>query len=414
MEPSFLRKSVSALVAVLAIVVALSGCRPAVNVPPENSATQPDWPRQPEATGPPSPNLDEKMPETAASGSEEPRGLHADAPSGFADETVPQEGPGPAPIEGTQPERRALAEQAEIDEQPHSQNAESGVPAPEDPASAAASPGRVASADDDLAGEPAPPTPLVDDPDSLQPLHPTHPIWIDRRRNWVVMVGTVCQRRVPLELFACLRGSKEHESVVSVATEAYVVHAGLLALGAEPGSPVQFVPEFTPPSGTEIEVTVVWEDEHGRRRTARGQDWVRDVAEMFTMFEGLTVNQYDEELNPGDQFAAWKEMEYPWVFAGSQFYERDGRPRYLADTEGDLICVSNFPSAVLDVPVLSDPYAALLFDAFTERIPPLGTPVTVILSPKPGHRIDGADANNGHAQSEPAGNVSSKDDVSEQ
>jgi hypothetical protein len=173
--------------------------------------------------------------------------------------------------------------------------------------------------------------------------------------------------------------------VVAVDAQAYVVHAGLLATGAESGSPVQFVPEFAPPTGTEIEVTVVWEDASGRRREARGQDWVRSVAGLYDAFEGVAANEFDDELNLQDQPDAYRDMPYPWVFAGSRFVvdEQSGKRSYLADGEGDLICVSNFPSAVLDVPIRSsDSNAALLFEAFTERIPPLGTPVTLILSPK--------------------------------
>jgi hypothetical protein len=56
---------------------------------------------------------------------------------------------------------------------------------------------------------------------------------------------------------------------------------------------------------------------------------------------------------------------------------------YQADREGDLICVSNFPAAVLDLPIEStSENTELLFEAFTERIPPVGTAVTVILKPK--------------------------------
>ena len=78
-------------------------------------------------------------------------------------------------------------------------------------------------------------------------------------------------------------------------------------------------------------------------------------------------------------------MEYAWVFAGSHFVrdEQTKEQYYRADGEGDLICVSNFPSAVLDIPVKStDQNAGLLFECFTERIPPIGTPVTLILTPK--------------------------------
>lgn len=202
--------------------------------------------------------------------------------------------------------------------------------------------------------------PLVDNPDALERLHPSYPIWFAKATKSVVMMGTVCQRRAPLELFACLRGSKEHESVVEVPIKAYVLHAGLLAAGAEPGGPVRFEPEYTPPRGPEVEVRVIWKDEKGEKHQARAQQWVRNMR-------------------------TGKAMSAPWVFAGSRFVqdETTGERFYLADTNGDLICVANFPSAVLDVPVAStDSDAGLMFDAFTENIPPRGTPVTLVLTPK--------------------------------
>jgi len=244
----------------------------------------------------------------------------------------------------------------------------------------------------DRESESALPTPLVDDPDSLQLLQPSYPVWIDRDHTQVVMVGRVCQRRAPLELFACMKGSKEHESVLVVNTDAWVMHAGLLAVGAEAGSPVAFVPEYKPATGSEIEIAVIWHDESGRRRRARAQDWVRDVAGLYHRFQGVIANQFDDELNLTDQHAAWKSMDFPWVFAGSQFVkdEQTGKQSYLADSEGELICVSNFPTAVLDVPVRSSgSNASLLFETFTERIPPLGTRVTMVLTPVPGKQAEG-------------------------
>ena len=50
---------------------------------------------------------------------------------------------------------------------------------------------------------------------------------------------------------------------------------------------------------------------------------------------------------------------------------------------GDFICVSNFPDAMLDVPARStDSNEDLLFEAFTENIPPRGTKVTIVLVPE--------------------------------
>lgn len=202
--------------------------------------------------------------------------------------------------------------------------------------------------------------PLVDNAGDLVRLHKVFPIWTDPKGKRVVIVGEVCQRQVPLEMFACTRHTKEHEAIVVIDGPAQIVHAGLLAVGAKPGRPVQFRPKYAPATGQEIEVSVVWKDPQGKHHTARGQDWIRHVRSK-------------------------KAMEYPWVFAGSGFRkdEFNGKVYYMADG-GDFICVSNFATAMLDLPVESSSInQSLNYEAFTERIPEVGTPVTLILTPKP-------------------------------
>jgi len=204
----------------------------------------------------------------------------------------------------------------------------------------------------------SPAGPFGDPPDAVR-LSPKHRVWIDKQRKLVIFDGRVCLREGQLEMFVCPAQTKEHESVVAADVVPQIVHAALLALGAEPGNTVQFSPEFVPASGTEIEVIVLWQDKQGRKHKAFGQQWVRDAE-------------------------SGKAMSYPWVFAGSGLWvdERTGRKHYMAN-DGDFICVSNFPTAMLDVPVKSsDANRALLFDAFTERIPPLQTPVRIVLRPK--------------------------------
>ena len=201
--------------------------------------------------------------------------------------------------------------------------------------------------------------PLVEGLTQNERLDPKQPVWLTKDRKSVVVQSMVCQRQAPLEMFACLLNTKEHESVLTVPVKAFVIHAGLLAAGAEPGTPVRWDPEYAPPTGTEIEIEVLWKDE-GKVRKARAQDWVRDVS-------------------------TGKAMAQPWVFAGSMMYEdkETSRKHYMADSSGDLVCVSNFASATLDVPIRSsDANASLMFEAFTENIPPLGTPVTMVLTPK--------------------------------
>ena len=91
----------------------------------------------------------------------------------------------------------------------------------------------------------------------------------------------------------------------------------------------------------------------------RAQDWVKDAR-------------------------TGKPLEYPWVFAGSSFWtdETTGEKYYSGDA-GDFVCVSNFPTATLDLPVQSSQSnAELMFTPFTERIPPLGTKVRLVFIPQ--------------------------------
>ena len=205
-----------------------------------------------------------------------------------------------------------------------------------------------------------PPTPpKLPEPKGARRLSPQYDVWVDPKEKLVIVDGLISLREGMLEMFACTRNTKEHESIVSANTKAYIVHAGLLSVGAEPGRPVQWVPEYKPPTGTEIEITVHWVDPAGKEHKARAQDWVKDIR-------------------------TGKAMTHPWVFAGSRFWtdEETGKKYYQAEG-GDLICVSNFGTATLDIPVeSSQSNQELAFEAYTEHIPPLGAPVRLVLKPK--------------------------------
>ncbi len=207
--------------------------------------------------------------------------------------------------------------------------------------------------------QPLPEPPRLPPPENAKAMPEPNRVWVDSERGVVLVDGYVSLREGMLEMFVCPVGTKEHESVIAVYAGAQVVHAALLALGAEPGHPVRFEPEFEPPTGTEISVEVRWLDGDGQWQSISGQQWVKDVT-------------------------TGKPMKEPWVFAGSGFWkdEETGKEYYLAEA-GDFICVSNFSTATLDIPAESSQVNdGLLFEANTEQIPPLGTPVRVILNPK--------------------------------
>jgi hypothetical protein len=196
-------------------------------------------------------------------------------------------------------------------------------------------------------------------PEYLKRLSPNHDVWLDTKRKAVVIDGEVCLREGQLEMFACPKGTKEHESIVSLNCLPQDVHAGLLAAGAKTGTPVKFDPKYAPATGDVIDVYVLWRDAKGEKHQVKAQEWIKHAKTE-------------------------KAMEYDWVFAGSGFWteEETGKRHYQANG-GDFICVSNFPTATLDLPVeSSQANSELLFHAFTENIPPKGTKVRLVLKPR--------------------------------
>ncbi len=195
---------------------------------------------------------------------------------------------------------------------------------------------------------------LPDAEPSWTRMDPKHPIWIDVDKKQVIVAGQICLRMGQLEMFACPKHSKEHESVVVIGLRPELVHAGLLSLDINPGKPVQYDPEFKPASGPEIEIRVRWMSENGVKEV-RSQEMVRSFRDK-------------------------KEMTSPWVFGGSIFYEDpDSKTQTYAANQGSFVCLSNFPDAMFDVPVQSsDSSDALLFEANPDKIPALGTQVYLI------------------------------------
>ena len=222
---------------------------------------------------------------------------------------------------------------------------------------AAAQPPDAAAPD---AAQPAPPAAAEPDrhPDLIR-LSPAQEVWIDPRRKEVIVGGKVALVSGPLEVFACPAGTKEHEAVVATKSSARIVHAALLALGLEPGRPAEFTPIYRPAEGPAVSIRMRWRDAEGKPQECRAQEWIRDAT-------------------------TGKELDVDWVFAGSMMWRNpdDGSEIYQADG-GDLVCVSNFPEAMLDVPIESaQANGELVFEAFEGRVPPPGTPVEMVLSGK--------------------------------
>jgi hypothetical protein len=209
--------------------------------------------------------------------------------------------------------------------------------------------------------EPAPPPP------------PTHSevkkselgkhVWLEtegpHRRVRVDASVALRQGEYSLE-FLLSKKFKEYESILVTTADAQVIHTALVAAGAEPGSPARFDPQFRPPTGSRIKITLEYE-EKGKLRSVPAGSWIRDKDSK-------------------------KELNADWVFAGSRLWpnpDGEDKPKlYAANGDGAYVCVINGPTAMIDLTVRSlGALEARSFEPFTEHIPELGTPVTVIFEP---------------------------------
>ncbi|HEY2149027.1 MAG TPA: YdjY domain-containing protein [Pirellulales bacterium] len=185
-------------------------------------------------------------------------------------------------------------------------------------------------------------------------------VWLDKQKKEVVLKGKVALREGNLEMLACPEQTKEYESIIALSAHKMEnVHAALLAAGAKPGHPAKFDTTFHPPTGTPIEVTIRWTDKDGKNHEARGQDWVRNLK-------------------------THKPLEYSWVFAGSRFIEDpETHEKHYAANDGDFVSVVNFADSAIDLSFESPKdWSEHVFEPFTEHIPPKGTDVEVVLTPK--------------------------------
>lgn len=203
-------------------------------------------------------------------------------------------------------------------------------------------------------------------------------VTINVQERWVDVEGSVCLHRGTLELVACTKGTKEHESIVAIEAKPMHLHAALLLLGAKPGSPAtrqqlgdQAERWFdVPPSGGPVDVFLVLKDSEGR----------------------LVEHPISEFIAPsnkrsGHSASADKPAKFPthtFLFAGSVLYgDGPGPRRYLSDESGNVISLSTFGDELLCLPAIhSQDAEALLWQVNATNLPAVGANVTLRLRPQ--------------------------------
>lgn len=175
----------------------------------------------------------------------------------------------------------------------------------------------------------------------------------------------------PVELLACLRRGKTHESVFTLDVEPTDLQVALLLLGLKEGRNPSFkYPEGSPEAkrepGDETLVFVEWrtpgqgENAEPQLHRHRAEDFLRNVKPGGPVVRGT------------------------WVFLGSVVVNG----RFGADYDGTLITTYHDPFAILELnlPVVNqNPYSGLELDYVVDkdRCPPIGTPVDLVIQAMP-------------------------------
>ena len=186
-------------------------------------------------------------------------------------------------------------------------------------------------------------------------------IVVDTKAWEVRLAGEVCLQRGGLELLACSPGTREHESVIVVKAKPSHIVFALALLGLAPGQPgyVTAAGSFSPPGGTVVDVAARW--------TVAKPDGKTETVEV-PVWKLLKLGGSESGL----------ERPVQWVYVGRP----SEQALRAADQEGTVVCLSNFTEAVLDVPFESTSVnAELLYEANPAVVPPVKTPVELILRP---------------------------------
>jgi len=206
---------------------------------------------------------------------------------------------------------------------------------------------------------------------------------INLEERCVDIESRICLDKGMLELVACTKGSKEHESIVAIEARPMHIHTALLLLGADAGNPAirqaadgeNKIWIDQPPRGSAVDVLLVFPDKAGK------------LAEHpISKF----IAKSSEETEIGREAAAGKESDtkfptHTFLFAGSHLVEDGPGPRkYLSDESGNVISIVTFGDELLCLSgVHSDQQDALQWQVKAADLPPVGTKVTLRLRPVP-------------------------------
>ena len=208
-------------------------------------------------------------------------------------------------------------------------------------------------------------------------------ITIDTKNKHVDVSAKIALNEGLLELIACTKDTKEHESLVIIDAIPMHIHAALLLIGANNGHPAMVKPAneertewiHLPPRGDEMLVSLVYPDPEDEKKTIE-----RPISDFLKRSDRDPAQQ----LGGDEEAAGPAEVFETFLFAGSVLVDREeGERTYIADQTGNVISISTFGDELLCLPSrMSQENAALIWSVDDKHLPKVGTKVSLRLKLK--------------------------------
>jgi hypothetical protein len=194
-------------------------------------------------------------------------------------------------------------------------------------------------------------------------------------------------RIVFLEVLACNPNTREHESLLITRARPSHLHAALLLLGIQPGSPGRWEwinqdLRTIAPTGPFLRVDVRWTSE-GTTRTAPIADWVIHATTESTLAKPTTAHPAPAFLFAGSQVITLRSPR-PAPASSAEPMLPAGSEQYAADLSGTLVGLTAFGDEPIAWSAMYSPEAAVEEPRWIARpgvVPPVGTAVQLIIRP---------------------------------
>ena len=211
------------------------------------------------------------------------------------------------------------------------------------------------------ATQPSKPTtqPSAAKPGSMPGVH------VDLKHHWVDIDAKVSQRNGTwLELLACSPGTRDYESLLTVAAKPRHIQLALLMIGLKPGHPIETRGQASgyfviPPAGPKVRILLRYK-KHGKIVQVPANRWLLDQKTNMPM--------------KSDTF----------LFVGSKFVKYNGKQVFLADLNGSIISLVSFGDEIISRPTtITNGDNGGIWNANAAVVPKIGTPVTIRIEPAP-------------------------------